>query len=198
MLTYRLRLAHVVSLAAVGLGVLTMVAPPSAAATTFTAVFPSGSSNVVDSGINPTGSFAYFWSSDRGDKVEQTFADTGLNAITELDLNFDVTQNGLSPHSVVDWDVRVNGTTVGSWQRTAPEGVGPVNLIYTFAPIVGDGTFDVGMFVTDHVPSGAGAIGVSNEGSLTLKGIGGAPEPSSLAILVTGGLPLFGLLRRRR
>jgi len=185
-------------LAAVGVGLLTVVAVPHAQAQTFTASFPSGASTVVGGCLNPPGSLSYFSSVSRGDKVEQTFSGTGLNSITGLALNFDVTHNELSPAAQVDWDVRVNGTPAGTWQWTAGEGLGPVHLSYTFAPIVGGGTYDVGMFVSNEVPSGSGPIGVSYQGTLTLHGASAAPEPRSLALLATGGLPLFGFLRRRQ
>ena len=145
-------------LAAVGVGLLTVVAVPHAQAQTFTAFFPSGSSTVVGGCLNPPGSLSYFSSVSRGDKVEQTFSSTGLNSITGLELNFDVTHNELSPAAQVDWDVRVNGTPAGTWQWTAGEGLGPVHLSYTFAPIVGGGTYDVGMFVKKIGIGAAGNI----------------------------------------
>src|SRR5207245_6751834 len=116
------------------------VAVPHAQAQTFTAFFPSGSSTVVGGCLNPPGSLSYFSSVSRGDKVEQTFSSTGLNSITGLELNFDVTHNELSPTAQVDWDVRVNGTPAGTWQGTAGEGRGPAHWSDSCAPSGGCGT----------------------------------------------------------
>lgn len=183
----------------VGLVALSLAAiSPKAHAQTFTGTFPSAGSSVVGSLGHFSGKVGYFWSVSRGDMVSELFSGTGLYSVTGLDLDFTITDNVLNPASqMVNWDVRVNGTTVGTWSWAATDGTGPVSLSYTFAPIVGNGTYDIGMFVTNEVPSGHGSIAIAEGGTATLHG-SAVPEPTSMALLGSGTLGLIARLRRRK
>lgn len=136
----------------------------------------------------------------RGDKVEETFVGTGLVSVNQLDLLFDVSQNFLNSGAQVDWEVRLNGTPVGTWTWHDTDGTGPVNLSYLFAPIFGGGTYTVGMHVTNEVPLGFGSIALAKGGTLTLIGQrqpGVVPEPGALAMLAGAGLAGLGFVVRR-
>lgn len=173
-----------------------------AQAQVFVGTFPSDSSTVVASvGDLGGGKIGYFWSVARGDKVEETFAGTGLNSVSQLDLLFNVSLNVLASGAQVDWEVRLNGTPVGTWVWHGGDGTGPVNLSYLFAPIFGGGTYTVGMHVTNEVALGAGSIALAKGGTLTLfeqRQPSVVPEPGALAMLAGAGLAGLGLVVRRR
>jgi hypothetical protein len=172
-----------------------------AQAQTFSATFPSPLSTVVASvGSLGGGEYGYFWSVARGDKVEETFVGTGLALVVQLDLDFDVSQNVLNSGAHVDWDVRVNGISVGGWSWHDGDGTGPVSLSYLLAPIVGAGNYTVGMFVTNEVAPGQGSIAL-REGRLKLTGHSGVvPEPGMWTMLLGFGVSgsVFCLRRRRK
>jgi hypothetical protein len=142
----------------------------------FVGTFPSASSVVVASLGDLGTSFGYFGDASRGDMVGETFAGTGLSAVSQLDLMFNVSENVLSPGAHVDWEVRLNGTPVGTWTWSDIDGTGPVSLSYSFAPIVGGGTYTIGMHVTNVVPPWEGSIALAKGGTLTLYGLR-QPQP---------------------
>lgn len=173
-----------------------------AQAQVFVGTFPSDSSTVVASIGHFGGQIGYFWSASRGDKVEETFVGTGLVSVNQLDLLFDVSQNVLNSGAQVDWEVRLNGTPVGTWTWHDTDGTGPVNLSYLFAPIFGGGTYTVGMHVTNEVPPGLGSIVLAKGGTLRLiqerQPQPVVPEPGTLAMLAGAGLAGLGFVVRRR
>jgi hypothetical protein len=162
----------------------------------YTDVFPSSGSTVVGSvGVIGANEIGYFWSVGRGDKVEESFS-TGYSAVIGLTLDFDVVANFLASGAFTNWDVRINGTTVGSWTHTGTSGVGHQFLTYSFSPISdGGGNYLVGMYVTNEVAGGDGSISLSKDlrtDSMTLTPV---PEPASMAAL---GLGALAMIRRRR
>ena len=174
------RLVVVIGLAAV----LAAASVATSCAASFTAQFPSPSSSFVAS---TSEHFRYFWSVGRGDCIYQSFTGTGITAVDRILLDFVVDYNVL--RSVpVNWDVRINGTTVGTWSWAPADGTGPVSLDYSFAPITGNGDYLVGMYVTNEVPGGEGSIGLAETGTMTLMGDGQAavPEWNSLLLALTG------------
>ncbi len=158
--------------------------------------FPSPTSTVIDSGVNGSGVYCCFWEASRGDSITQTYTGTGLGSITGLDLSFTVPENFLNSGGVVDWNVLVNGITVGSWMWTQADGTGPVNLAYNFAGIAGMGTYTIEMAVTNNVPPGEGSIAIGESGMATL--VSGTPEPATLGLIGAGLLGLGALARRKR
>lgn len=180
-------------LAKASIAALAIVAASSASA--FTGTFPSDSSTVI--GSYPTvdaNTIGYFWSASRGDSVRETFS-TGLGSVTHLGLKLVIADNVLGSGAQVDWDVRVNGNTVGTWTVTQADGTGPVSLDYNFGAISdGGGMYEVGLFVTNQVPDGLGsiALGKNVRTSATLDAV---PEPASMSIL---GLGALALLRKRK
>ena len=164
-----------------------------AAQADFTAPFPSAGSTVIASVGDLGTSYGYFWSAGRGDMVEETWGSTGILATVGLDLNLFVTENVLSSGNTVDWDGRVNGTSVGSFS-VGSGFLGALNQSYNFAPIVGAGTYTVGIHVTNEVTPGGGSIALDHtESTMTL--VDAVPEPASMIALGAGAL---ALVRRRR
>ncbi len=173
------------SLTALTVAAVCLTASLAQAATSFTAPYPSGSSSVIASvGTVSAGEYGYFWSVARGDSIVETFTGTGLPIADQLSLNFKVPYNSLQ--SPVNWDVKVNGNTVGSWTWSPSDGTGAFSQTYNFAPIVGD-TYTIGMYVSNEVPSGWGSITVSY-GEATLTSC--VPEPSTYM----AGLGALGML----
>ncbi len=158
--------------------------------------FPSPTSTVIDSGADGSGYYCCFWDASRGDSITQTYTGTGLASISGLDLAFSVPLNFLNSGAAVDWNVLVNGITVGSWMWTVADGTGPVNLAYNFSSIAGAGTYTIEMAVTNIVPPGEGSIAISNTGLATL--VSGTPEPTTLGLIGAGLLGLGALARRKR
>jgi hypothetical protein len=55
---------------------------------------------------------------------------------------------------------------VGTLVRTGAQGTGVVNLDFTFAPIVGNGTYTLGLIETNTVPQGAGSLALGTQFTL--------------------------------
>jgi len=113
--------------------------------------FPSSDSTVVAStGFINAEEVGYFWSVDRGDKVSETFTSGCSTGIGRVDLDIDVVKNNLDDGAFVDWDIKINATTVGSF--TIDEGfIGPMRVNATFPSISGP-TYDLSIVVTNNVP----------------------------------------------
>jgi len=168
-----------------------------ASADSVTVDYPSADSTVVASaGAIDGDEFGYFWSWVRGDRITETFAGTGLYDVTSLDLEFEVTRNVLVSGRYVDWNVFVNGISVGGFIWSEADGTGTVNLSYTgFTPIVGNGSYTISMEVANTVDPGYGSIAIGFPGSATLTGRS-VPEPIMLSMFGVGILGVW--LRRRR
>jgi hypothetical protein len=167
-----------------------------ASADSVTVEYPSADSDVVASvGAIDGDEFGYFWSNARGDRITETFNGTGLYEVTELDLEFDVTRNVLSSGAYTDWNVFVNGTSVGGFIWSAADGVGTANFSFVFGPIVGNGAYTISMEVANTVADGHGSIAIGFPGSATLTGRA-VPEPAMLSMFGVGILGVW--LRRRR
>lgn len=176
------------------LGLVAIATVTGAMAQTFSATFPSDSSTVVSStGALSATSIGYFWSVARGDMVEETYVGTGLASVVQLDLELEVVENVLSGGSQVDWDVRVNGNSVGSF--SVAEGyLGAISESFAFAAIAGAGTYTVGIHVSNEVAPGFGSIALEKNADSTMT-LHAVPEPASMAAL---GLGALALIRRRR
>lgn len=124
-----------------------------------------------------------------GDNVDQTFAGTGVTSVDSLkvDFNIDDNLNGAGESVLVS----INGTSVGSF--TVPDGGGSGGVLnyavsIFFAPIVGNGTYDLTMTLQDTLPTGSGSIDFLDGGVFVLNG--GVrtvvPEPTALLLFVAG------------
>jgi len=137
-----------------------------------------------------------------GDNVDQTFLGTGVASIDSLkvDFNVDNNLNGSSENIIIS----VNGTAVATF--VVPDG-GGLNDVTTiagsifFAPIVGNGTYDLTMTLQDTIPSDDGSIDFQAGGSFALNGgvrVVEAPEPLTLSLFGAGLGAAFAVSRRRK
>jgi len=160
--------------------------------------FPSDDSTVVGSlGFINSTEIGWFWSVARGDMVSESFLDP-LPYVSQAAFDFAVPNNVLNSGAEVDWDVVINGTTIGSF--IIPQGfTGPKSLDFSFAPIASiGGAYDVAFVVTNEVPGGYGSHTFAYAGeypnSVELSVI---PAPGAI-LLGSIGAGIVGWLRRRR
>lgn len=187
------------ALAAIGFAALFQVA--AADASTVVLPFPGTgtlyTSATDGSGFIPAGGASAVMFT-AGDNVAQTFTGTGVTSVDSLkvDFNVDDNLNGASEDVIV----AINGTNIGSF--TVPDGGGSGGVInyavsVFFAPIVGNGTYNLTMTLQDTVAGGSidfldGGVFVLNGGVRVA-----APEPMT-ALLFGGGLAGAALIRRRK
>jgi hypothetical protein len=166
---------------------------------TYTDEFPSESAAVVGSvGLLDSDEIGYFWSVSRGDSVIESYVGTGVESVNQLDLSLDITRNVLSQDIL--WDVYINDSLVGNWSWGATDGTGLIALSYGFSDIIGSGSYEIAMYVSNEVPSGAGSIALGLGSPFSLSGDDGVtsvPEPASI-VLLSLGLAGMGLSRKRR
>lgn len=187
------------ALAAIGFAALFHVA--AADASTVVLPFPGTgtlyTSATDGSGFIPAGGASAVMFT-AGDNVAQTFTGTGVASVDSLkvDFNVDDNLNGASEDVIV----AINGTNIGSF--TVPDGGGSGGVInyavsVFFAPIVGNGLYNLTMTLQDTVTGGSidfldGGVFVLNGGVRVA-----APEPMT-ALLFGGGLAGAALIRRRK
>jgi len=176
------------------LAAVVMVGLLSAAAHAETFSYPSASSSVVGSvGFIDGENIGYFWSVARGDSVTETFA-SSVGTATDLKLDLAVPENVLSPGYQVDWNVRLNGVSVGGF--SIPDGfTGNASFPYSSLSIPAvAGNYTVRMEVTNEVDIGAGSHTLAYAGEWKHE-VTITPEPSALSMLAIGAL---SLIRRKR
>jgi hypothetical protein len=131
-------------------------------AVTTTAAFPSSTSTVVGSvGFINSTEVGYFWSASRGDSVSQTIH--GPGSIKRAILKVDVVSNALTEGNEVDWDILINGSTIGHF-KVLPGKTGLIKFKAHFGKITGP-NYDVVLKVTNEVPGGGGSMTLAYAGA---------------------------------
>jgi hypothetical protein len=130
-------------------------------------IIPSETFTLPSSGDTRVGagSGVYFWR--LGDYVEGTRTST-LPSVVRVDVHLVIDYNGLTCDTQ-DVDVKINGTTVGSFSIRSGDTV--VNQTYSFSVISGP-TYVIRYETSRQVGSGCGAAGYSNDigSTITLHG----------------------------
>jgi hypothetical protein len=145
-----------------------------------------------------------------GEKVFQTFTNTGLESVNGLRLNLTVVEDF---NYQLNFNVTVNGTFVGQWVHLAIDGAGDKFLPYVFEDIVGNGTYTIAMeVVSTNAPADLPqqdwfsiAYSIPYIGQVRPLLLAGtppcpcpAPIPGTLVLLGSGLIGLLGLRRKLR
>jgi len=120
-----------------------------------------------------------------GDNVDQTFTGTGVTSVDSLKVDFNIDDNLNGASETVD--VLINGTSVGIFSVPDNSGTGgTINYAVSvfFAPIVGNGTYDLTMKLEDTIAPGKGSIDFLDGGVFVLNGgvRVAAPEPTTILL----------------
>ena len=114
-------------------------------------------------------SYPYWW--HVGDTVYGTH-DVSLPTVDHVDVVLKISYSSLNAGGHVDLDLRLNGTTVGSFIITQADGTGYVNHSFDFAPMAPP--FELRYYETNLVASGAGSVSLDETGLNSLTFSGGA------------------------
>ncbi len=139
-----------------------------------------------------------------GDFITETFF-TGDAFVNDLTANWGVVDNyGGSPGTMYENDVYINGVFVGDF--FLPDcgychTLATVTGTATFAPIFGFGTYNVSIVLAQTAATGDGSEWFSvlnaarQQSTATFSSV--VPEPSSILLLGSGMVGIFGLVRRK-
>ena len=152
--------------------------------------FPSNSSTFNASATN------FFWLTTH--MVDETFTGIGFSSVNQLDLALHVNSNVLNRGGNVNFNALVNNTVVGSFGFVRSDGTGIFNYSFNFAPIVGNGTYNLKLAVTNNVPRGRGSVRFGQRNSLATLDGSPIPEPSTMLLFGTGLVGLLGWQLRKR
>lgn len=172
-----------------GVATLAFFCISSAEATPVTVSFPGPGSYIYnasdpsDSGIIPPGGGpASIW--NLNDYISQTFTGVALQSVTSL--SYQISFYNFISDTPEGFDVLINGVAVDSFVIGA--GVYSHSNTLSFAPVAGDGTYELELLVTAGIAPGHGAA-VIGDGTFTLDGTApgtGVPEPATLALMGAG------------
>ena len=133
--------------------------------------FPSMTSSTRTGTLGAGGGGAWYVT---GDYIQQTFAGTGLAAITRLDVSFemdDLTTSSACPVGPLSWNVLVNGRVVGAYGYAGGAAMGRIriSMSYTFASVAAAaGAFTLRYEATSTVCPGASSWNWFPGGNATL------------------------------
>jgi PEP-CTERM motif-containing protein len=166
--------------------------------------FPGSGTNYSSAtdgtGLIPSGGTSGSMST-AGDFVDQTFTGVSLTSVDSISAGFNI-DDALDGSSETVF-VYLNGISIASF--TVPD-AGGVSTLFSvggsafFAPIVGNGTYELTMILQDTVAPDGGFIDFQDGGFVALDGgvrVADVPEPATLS-LVGVGLAAATVLRRRK
>ena len=187
--------------AAVGFVALLAAGPASASPTAlpFPGTGTTYTSAANGSGHIPSGGASAFMFT-AGDNIDETFTGTGVTSVDSLkvDFNIDDLLNGSSEKVLI----AVNGTPVANFvvpDNSGVDGVTTIAASIFFAPIFGNGTYELTMTLVDTVPGGQGSIDFQDGGVFALNGgvrVVRTPEPISLSLFAAGFVAAIAIRRR--
>lgn len=175
--------------------IMGLLLPTAGHAASFTGSFPSASSEWF--GANGAAPPVYYFYFDTG-FVQQTFSGTGLNDVSSLAVDIPFTSSDVEP---LGFGFSVNGQTVGSVVLPAGDYSSTINENFSFASIVGLGTYTLRIFVNQPLDNLAGNVTFNTDfpGSFTLSdSVSAVPLPAALPLFASGLAGLGWLARRRR
>ena len=175
--------------------IMGLLLPTAGHANSFTGSFPSASSDLF--GANGAAPPVYLFYHTTG-FVQQTFSGTGLPDVSSLVIDVPFTSADTQP---LGFGFSVNGQTVGSVLLPAGSYTSTINENFSFAPIVGLGTYTLKIFVDQALIDGNGYVAFNTDfpGSFTLSNSASpVPLPATLPLFASGLVGLGWLGRRRR
>ena len=140
--------------------------------------------------------------STAGDSVEQTFTGVPFVSVDSISANFNI-DDALNGSSETVF-VYINGISIASF--TVPDAGGAASVFSVggsafFAPIVGNGTYDLKMTLQDTISPDGGFIDFQDGGAFALDGgvrVENVVEPVTLSLLGVGLAGTFAMRRRKK
>jgi len=188
------------AIAVVSIAATLWTTPTHAGALPFPGTGTTYTSATDGTGLIPPGGTSGAMST-AGDSVDETFTGLPFASVDSISAGFNI-DDALNGSSETVF-VYINGISIGSF--TVPD-AGGVNTLFSFggsaffAPIVGNGTYELTMTLQDTVAPDGGFIDFQDGGSFALDGgvrVTNVPEPLTLSLL-GGGLIGVVAMRRRK